>query len=116
MIQRISDITTLAWPVSRLGEAIELLARKRKLVTKTPPLSDSIPDFDPTNNQGLDAWVEQAAAHLDIEAEAVTTSYMGVDQLLRNAYPAIIQFPYNRRNTNPLSYPAQRRVVGNVFH
>ncbi|MCP4993785.1 MAG: ABC transporter ATP-binding protein, partial [Gammaproteobacteria bacterium] len=93
-----SDIDTLAWPASRLGEAFEILARKRKLVAKTnaPPIS--VPDFDTTNGHVLDSWIDLMVRQLDIEAETVTTSYAGIDQFLRNAHPAVIRLPRSDDN------------------
>lgn len=85
------DISVLAWPLSRLGEGIEELARLAHL---TPATRDSLIAAEPLKQQGiadLDRWIEWASDRLGIEAEAIETSVAECGQLLRSAGPALLK-------------------------
>jgi ATP-binding cassette subfamily B protein len=84
---------TLAWPLARLGEALEAVARHcglplQQRETPTPPAGlgrDGIADLAP--------WLETAAAWLGLEAEPVEVSYAEVARLVRGAGPAVLRLP-----------------------
>ena len=83
----------LAWPLTRLGEAIETVARKHGLLanqheTPTPP--------DRLGQDGgveLGTWLETTAAWLGLEAEPVEASYAEVAGFVRSAGPALLALP-----------------------
>ncbi len=93
------DLDEVAWPISRLGEAIEILARKSGFLVRAnghSPLPDV--SFPPKNlNQANDIilgeWIELTANRLGIEAESVQSSYSEVEEFVRTAGPAIIRLP-----------------------
>lgn len=81
----------MAWPLSRLGEAIETLARKCGLYTGSaqnlaPPLNLA------GNNEALSRWIDAAAVRLGIEYEPVEMPY-GEIQRLVTAGPALLRCP-----------------------
>src|SRR5688572_28014045 len=85
-------IIDLAWPHSRLGEAMEALARNsalpiRQVETPVPPVS-SIGDTEKVGR-----WIEETATWLGIEAEPVESPYANVEHLLRAAAPALLSLP-----------------------
>jgi ATP-binding cassette subfamily B protein len=85
-------IIDLAWPASRLGEGMEGLARRSGLAigqVETPiPSESAIAD-----DARLGRWIEEAAAWLGMEAEPVESPYTQIEQLLRNAAPALLRLP-----------------------
>jgi ATP-binding cassette subfamily B protein len=83
----------LAWPASRLGEAMEAVARKSKLSpghVETPNPPGAICTGE---DKALGQWVETAAASFGLEAEPVETLYAEAAQFARNAGPALIRLP-----------------------
>lgn len=84
------DPEYLAWPTERLGEALEALLLRAKLVR--PPLRASLPAgvSDPAQ---LEQWLGDQLHPLGVEAEAVEATYPEVATLLRRAGPALIQLP-----------------------
>ncbi|MFL5540886.1 MAG: ATP-binding cassette domain-containing protein, partial [Longimicrobiaceae bacterium] len=76
------------WPAARLGEALELLARRggfrpRDLPVEPPPAG--------TDGAALGAWLEAAARWLGVEAEPVDTPYADAEALARGAAPALLR-------------------------
>jgi len=81
----------LAWPLSRLGESIEELARVAHLNSAT---RESLIAAEPLKQQDiadLDRWIEWAGDRLGIEAEPIETSVSESGQLLRNSGPALLK-------------------------
>ena len=87
------ELCSFAWPTSRLGEAIEYLARKGKLL----PLSVEAPtlpqDLVQADDETLGRWLEAVTGQLGLEAEPVESAYADVDRLVRGAGPAILRLP-----------------------
>src|SRR5439155_10785670 len=88
----VDNLDTLSWPISRLGEVMEALARKSGLAPR------SVETLLPPNRlwesgEVLDRWVEAAAGCLGVEAEPVEAPYAEVEQLVRNAGPALLRLP-----------------------
>jgi len=89
----IDNLDILSWPIERLGEAMETLARKSGL---SPRLVDTpIPPegLARDGGEGFGQWLEAAADHLGIEAEPVASPYAEVERLVRNAGPALLSMP-----------------------
>jgi ABC-type multidrug transport system fused ATPase/permease subunit len=87
------DLNTLAWPVARLGEALEAMARRSGLA---PGERESlVPPEGLTQEEAeaLGAWIETAAAWLGLEAESVEVPYAEVKWLVRRAGPALLRLP-----------------------
>lgn len=88
------------WSLSQLGSGLEALARRSKLapsavVVPHPPSSLSAPDDPATSRDALNQWIESAANWLGVEAEPSAIPYEGLEQLLENAGPAVLQMPGN---------------------
>lgn len=81
----------LCWPLSRLGEGMEELARRARL---NPTAGDAllVPDAATVSIPSeLARWIEWAGTRLGIEAEAVDTSVAELSELLRVGGPALLQ-------------------------
>ncbi len=81
----------LTWPLGQLDQALLALARHAGLRPgsgELPPPPAAL--LTPPDPAGLERWVLGAAARLELEAEAVDTTYADVDTILRGAGPAIV--------------------------
>jgi ATP-binding cassette subfamily B protein len=93
--------------LSQLGSGLEALARKSKLEPSSlpvphPPGSLAALDSESTGfgalnhgalNHALNQWIESVATWLGVEAEPSTMPYEGLEHLLENAGPAVLQVP-----------------------
>ncbi|MGQ4806998.1 hypothetical protein NKDENANG_00336 [Candidatus Entotheonellaceae bacterium PAL068K] len=82
---------TLAWPASRLGEALERLAPQRRSHAAT--VLPAWPNLSTANNEELGQWIDVMARHLDLEVEAVEATYSDIDRLVQGAHPALLRLP-----------------------
>ena len=83
----------VSWPVSRIGEVIEALARTGGLSPKpveTPTFPEGLAQ---DSDEALGRWIETAAGYLGLEAEPVETSYAEVERLVSGAGPALLCLP-----------------------
>lgn len=83
----------VGWPLARLGEALELLARQsgvapRVTETPAPPMG-----LAAAGGEALGRWIEAAAAALGLEAEPVEAPYGEIAGLVRGAAPAVLRLP-----------------------
>lgn len=88
-----TEIEKLSWPVSKLSEAVEVLARKCGLPVQTreaPLLPEQLLRSDAAQ---LGWWIETLAHWLGLEAEPVETTYAELNQLLVSAGPAVLAIP-----------------------
>ena len=85
-------LDTLCWPASRLGEALDAVARRSGLLTK-PGVIPSLPTQLPLSDElMLERWVESAADSLGVEAEPVgNVHHSQVLRLLRTSGPALLK-------------------------
>jgi ATP-binding cassette subfamily B protein len=88
------------WPAARLGEAVEQLALKSRLLPQTaeipsPPavLVETMNQSDQAGYEATQRWLEASAGHLGLEVEAVETPYGEVSRLIGQAAPAILRLP-----------------------
>jgi ATP-binding cassette subfamily B protein len=84
------SIDEFTWPLARLGEGIEELARRAGLCRASPETLAPPPSITPAHSTDLGRWIEWAGGRLGIEAEAVETTYAEVDALIEGAGPAVI--------------------------
>src|SRR5262249_6189424 len=86
-------LTTLTWPMGRLGEAIMVLARLRgwRLRDIEAPVYQEGLEQEGTEAPGV--WLEAVATWLGIEAEPVEVPYAEVESLVRSAGPALLRLP-----------------------
>jgi ATP-binding cassette subfamily B protein len=85
-----TSIDALAWDAARLGEAMELLARKARLLPH-PAASAAPPgEFATADPTALAQSVHLIAGQLGIEAEPVEFAYADADRFVRRVAPAIL--------------------------
>lgn len=81
----------ISWPVSRLGEALEALARAHDLSID----SASVPPTQAQNFEGddeaLDSFVEAAARGMNLEAKAFFCSYDEIERMVMTGGPALLR-------------------------
>ena len=84
-----SDLLSLSWPQSDLGQAITSLARASGLLRVPGNLGDPPPELgdDPG---ALHRWIDAAAHSVGLEAEAVHTPYPEVMDLVRGSGPSVL--------------------------
>ncbi|MBI4788817.1 MAG: ABC transporter ATP-binding protein [Chloroflexi bacterium] len=101
------DLDALAWDAARLGEAIELLARKARLLPHPAPATVArdfpAPSADLATNDpaALAQWVNLIASQLGIEAEPVESTYADADRFVRRVAPAILYLPQDSATACP---------------
>jgi ATP-binding cassette subfamily B protein len=86
-----SDATLqeLAWPLARLGEGLEELARRSGL---RPSGREGVASGAGGAPEGeLERWLPWAAQRLGVEAEAVTANHAQMQDLLLDAGPAVLR-------------------------
>ncbi len=74
------DFASLLWPASQLGDALQALAQKTDERLQTP-------------GEIADDWLENAAAWLGLEAQAVETPYADFESQVSAMGPALIRMP-----------------------
>jgi ATP-binding cassette subfamily B protein len=92
------DPIDIAWPVGRLAEAVERLARESGLVTHASAAPQSQAASRAPSRDAVDGRVEQLSRSFDFEVEASDVAYGGVIRLLESAAPALIQVPGERED------------------
>jgi len=86
-------LDTLAWPVPRLGELIENLARRGKLISRPAKISQPSDKLAQSDDETIGRWIDVAAGHLGMEAEPVDLLYGEVERFLQAVAPAILRLP-----------------------
>ncbi len=90
-------LASVAWPVARMGEALEALAAHAGFAIRdveAPPMPDEVAAA--IARDGPDAagdWIEHAAAWLGVEAEGVDAGWAELSGLLTAAAPALVVLP-----------------------
>src|SRR5512139_573154 len=83
----------IAWPVSRLGELIENLARRSKLITRPARLAQPSERLAQSDDETISRWIDVAAGHIGLEAEPVDLLYGEVERFLQVSAPVILRLP-----------------------
>jgi ATP-binding cassette subfamily B protein len=87
-----NDLAALAWPMDRLPEAIEALARHAGMKpahagAAPPPAFRGTPE-----HEGFDSWLDHLGATFGIEVEPVLASGAEMAEMLRAAGPALLRY------------------------
>src|SRR5688572_8681132 len=87
-----NDLAALAWPMSRLPEAIEALARHAGMKpahagASPPPAFRTTPE-----HEEFDGWLDYVGASFGIEVEPVLASGAETEEMLRAAGPALLRY------------------------
>lgn len=96
------NLLDIAWPASRLGEALTALARRGGL---DPAKLDLPEPGDQASPEELERWIGAAAAAMGLDAEPVETSYGEVEDLLRRSSPALLLLPEIEGRPGPRLLP-----------
>jgi ATP-binding cassette subfamily B protein len=91
------DLDALSWPLSRLGEMIEALARRCGLFTGSVQNLTVPHDLELNDDMSLGTWIDAAAACLGVEAEPVELHYSEVQRFVGRTGPALIRLPDTTR-------------------
>src|SRR5262245_17822679 len=106
-----AELDTLAWPASRLGEALAALARQRGSRLRGVEIPVCPEERGQHSPEELGEWLETAAAWLGLEAEPAAVSYAEVEALIRGAGPALIRLPTTEKPGFLVLLGSQRRRV-----
>ncbi len=87
------DLTVIAWPHARLGELVENLAYQARLISRPLKLPQPPGSVLQSSAEAVDRWIDIAAGHLGLEAEAVDMLYADSPRLIRAGGPAILRLP-----------------------
>jgi ATP-binding cassette subfamily B protein len=87
---------TVAWPVSRLADAVEILARESGLVAPVTAARQTTTLNRAAAGEAVDGRVEQLSRSLEFEVESCDVPYGGVVRMLENAAPALIRVSGDR--------------------
>lgn len=90
------SLAAAAWPIARLGEALEALALHsgwKPRPVEVPTMSAEVQRALEAHEPQGDEWIDQAAAWLGLEAEAVHAPWPAVTALLLDAAPAVVILP-----------------------
>jgi ATP-binding cassette subfamily B protein len=94
MPSREPDLSQIAWPLARLGELTENLARKAGLTARLVALPQPPEGLGAAGDSSeLGTWLDNAAGYLELEAEPVSAQYTDLDLLLQAGGPAILRLP-----------------------
>jgi ATP-binding cassette subfamily B protein len=88
-VSRADSIEALRWPLARLGEGLEELARRAGLRIGAGAVAPMPPALADAQEQGR--WLEWAARALALEAEALEVTAAEVEDVLRGAAPAVLR-------------------------
>lgn len=86
-----TELHTISWPLSGLGEAIEALALESGFPLKRIDAAPTAMDAQLNDDAALNRWLEALSAWMGMEAERAVASYAEVEQLLLRGGPALIK-------------------------
>lgn len=89
-----------SWPISRMGELLENLARRSRLNRHPVHIPRSPVDMIEAGDGNIGGWLNSAADYLGLEAEQVEVHYPKVTGFLIAGGPAIIELPQNGDRSN----------------
>jgi ATP-binding cassette subfamily B protein len=93
MTSQSNQLDDLYWPLSRLGDLLENLARRSKLVSHPLHLPQPPDSLFEAKHAAVARWISSAAGHLGLETESVDTEYLDIERFLRVGGPAILRIP-----------------------
>ena len=88
-----TDLDSLLWPLSRVAEAIEALARRCGLFAGPAQNWASPSGSECKEAESMARWINAAAAHLGVEAEPLGVAYAEVQAFLAENVPLLLRFP-----------------------
>jgi hypothetical protein len=83
----------VCWPASKLGKAIDALARSSGLSPRSGGIPNPPQALIAHDTESLGRWIDMAVERLGLEAEAVETTYAEVERFVLDAGPALLHLP-----------------------
>lgn len=87
------NLDTLVWPASRLGEGLEILARRSGFLLRPVDAPSTSEHLMQADDALIYRWMQAAVSRFDLEVEPVFSTYADLTLFLRGAGPAIIPLP-----------------------
>jgi ATP-binding cassette subfamily B protein len=87
------SLTSLCWPIERLGEAMKALGDLCRLAPIVPEVSAPPSHVMAGGEDLLRNWIDATADWLGFDAEPVTIPYNDVNEFLRAAGPSVLRLP-----------------------
>ena len=81
----------MSWPLARLGEALEALARQSKLATGPSPALLPLENLKASDDETLVRWLKTSARQMNLEVEPVFSSYVELEQMISHGGPALLR-------------------------
>ena len=103
VLHNLTDLDQLAWPASRLDEAMEQLARRSGFDLEVRDNDRPPPELGQAGAGAMGQWVDVAAYRLGLEAEPVAVSLSEVEDMVDHVGPAILLLPPTGQN--PVAAP-----------
>jgi ATP-binding cassette, subfamily B, bacterial len=91
----IDDLVKLAWPLERLGEALEALSSRSKLSNQSTEVPSQPEDAGAPDDETFERWIRATANRLNIEVESLFCSYGELEQLVMAGGPALLRLRLN---------------------
>lgn len=85
------ELDALLWPVSRVGDAMEAVARHGSLTPRRVELPPAPATLSTGNDDHLARWIGGVADYLGLEAQRASSSYTQVTHMIRRAGPALLE-------------------------
>ena len=95
-----AQLDSQLWPVERLADACEVLARRSGLLVQHAELPPVPAGLESAPQRVLDRWLGATALHLGIEVESISAPYGDLRTLVGSAGPALLAI--DRDNTRRL--------------
>jgi ATP-binding cassette subfamily B protein len=106
-----NELAPALWPIERLHEALESLARHARLASESERILTAAPFGDEVTGDTMDRWLTRAAEQLHFECEAVEASASDLGDLLRRGGPALFHFTHENTHRVALLIGARRDTV-----
>lgn len=89
-----APLGTLVWPVARLSEALEAVARQAGLVAQPSLATTNLPEhLTQVDEETLNHWLAFLASQWGLEVEPLQATYAEADPLVRGVGPALLRLP-----------------------
>jgi ATP-binding cassette, subfamily B, bacterial len=87
------DLDQCCWPVSKLGDALVVVAHSTGLLRESTGAPDASPNVSCADNGELTRWMRSAVAAFDMEPEVAEITYSELERSLPRVAPALIKLP-----------------------
>lgn len=84
-------LISLAWPPERLEEALEALARRKRLSITPAPASAASEPVSFVDDETLGRWIKATAGKIGLESEAVSSPYADLERMILAVGPALLR-------------------------